>query len=88
MAQPTKYIVLGNFCVHAWQGYAFLMFIVINFCLSPKVRKTPEVQELRQWQREWREINRNIQSCVNDFWESKMPEKNDTTSPELEEKSE
>ncbi|XP_025095674.1 IQ domain-containing protein K-like [Pomacea canaliculata] len=57
-----------------WRGY--------------QVRKTPEVQELWQWQREWREINRNIQSCVNDFWESKMPEKGDTTSPELEEKSE
>ena len=38
------------------------------------MRREPEVQELRAWQREWREINGNIQSRVSDFWDSKMVE--------------
>ena len=37
------------------------------------MRKDPEVQELRQWQREWREENRGIQHKVTDFWEKQMP---------------
>ena len=38
-----------------------------------QVRKEPEIQELRQWQREWREESRGIQHKVTDFWEKKMP---------------
>lgn len=51
------------------------------------MRRDPEVQELRQWQREWREINSNIQNRVNDFWESKMPDR-DKPLPVEEESSE
>lgn len=36
------------------------------------VRKKPEVQELRRWQKEWREINGNVQTRVSDFWDSQM----------------
>lgn len=36
------------------------------------VRRLPEVQELRVWQKEWRDINGNVQSRVSDFWDSKM----------------
>ncbi|KAL3876878.1 hypothetical protein ACJMK2_034660 [Sinanodonta woodiana] len=38
------------------------------------VRRDQEVQELRQWQREWREENCDISSRVNDFWGKKMPD--------------
>ena len=34
------------------------------------VRKQAEIQELRQWQRDWRESNRNIHEVVEDFWRS------------------
>lgn len=38
------------------------------------VRKDGEVQELRQWQREWREENGNISTKVSEFWDKKMPD--------------
>ena len=42
--------------------------------LPTQVRKEPDVQELRVWQREWREENRGIQDRVSEFWDKKMPE--------------
>ncbi|CAH1794796.1 unnamed protein product [Owenia fusiformis] len=37
------------------------------------VRKDEKVQELRQWQRQWRDENTSIQSKVDQFWATKMP---------------
>ena len=42
--------------------------------LHIQVRKEPDVQELRQWQSEWREENGGIKRRVSDFWEKQMPE--------------
>ena len=38
------------------------------------MRIEPEVQELREWQREWAEENANIKERVDHFWAEKMPE--------------
>lgn len=38
------------------------------------VRREPDVQELRMWQREWMEENRGINHRVEEFWEEKMPD--------------
>jgi len=38
----------------SWRGY--------------KARCSPEIQELRQWQREWRAENENINNKVNELW--------------------
>lgn len=54
--------------IHCFSNISFSFFTPI------KVRREPDVQELRQWQREWREENRGIQSRVSDFWEKKMPD--------------
>lgn len=42
--------------------------IIQSFYGGYRVRKQDEIQELRQWQREWRESNRNIHEVVEDFW--------------------
>ena len=38
------------------------------------IRRDSEVQELRQWQREYREENRNIVDRVEQFWQQSNPE--------------
>jgi hypothetical protein len=42
--------------------------IIQSFYRGYRIRKQAEIQELRQWQREWRESNRNIHDVVEDFW--------------------
>ena len=42
--------------------------IIQSFYRGYRIRKQPEIQELRQWQREWRDSNRNIHDVVENFW--------------------
>ena len=49
-----------------------------------QVRKEPDVQELRVWQREWREENRGIQSRVSEFWDKQMPDGDDAAPAVIE----
>jgi len=44
------------------------------------VRREPDVQELRAWQREWAEENRGISHRVDQFWGDKMPDQPDQPS--------
>ncbi|XP_064618066.1 IQ domain-containing protein K-like [Liolophura sinensis] len=48
--------------------------VIQSFWRGYQVRKTPEIQELRIWQREWREENANVTIKVSDFWAKQMPE--------------
>ncbi|RUS88942.1 hypothetical protein EGW08_003278 [Elysia chlorotica] len=48
--------------------------IIQSYWRGYLVRKEPDVQELRVWQREWREENRGIQSRVSEFWDKQMPD--------------
>lgn len=49
-----------------------------------QVRREPDVQELRVWQREWREENRGIQHRVTEFWDKQMPDGDAPTPNESE----
>ena len=51
---------------HSQQCPDYIFFI--------QIRLDPEIQELRQWQREWRDENENIKNKVDDFWAKQMPE--------------
>ena len=39
-----------------------------------QIRKEERIQELRSWQREWREENANIKDKVENFWKEHEPE--------------
>lgn len=50
-------------------------------------RRTSEIQELRQWQREWHEERhgQGIKGIINNFWNNKMPNWQRSTPSDLEE---
>lgn len=48
--------------------------IIQSFWRGYLVRREQDVQELRVWQREWREENCGIQHRVTEFWDKQMPE--------------
>jgi len=48
------------------------------------IRREPDVQELRVWQREWREENCGIQNRVSEFWDKQMPEQPTPSASDLQ----
>ncbi len=51
---------------------------LVNLYDHVQARCDAEVQELRQWQLEWREINENVSQKVNHFWDERMPRQSST----------
>ncbi|XP_022095549.1 IQ domain-containing protein K-like [Acanthaster planci] len=47
--------------------------VIQSFYRGFKVRKEEHIQELRQWQREWRDENADIKVKVEDFWKEHEP---------------
>ncbi|CAG5120195.1 unnamed protein product [Candidula unifasciata] len=53
--------------------------IIQSFWRGYLVRRLPEVKELREWQREWREENHGVVNRVSEFWDEQMPESDDSS---------
>lgn len=49
-----------------------------SFWKGYKTRSLPEVQELRQWQKEWREETKDVREKVNEFWSEQETAENKT----------